>query len=307
MTKYEKGLIFVLVFMGIFLFFFWRGYINTQKDLVIKNEQQVLEEINLKNKFNKLSNEIGKLELSAFAVSVYDISSNRKVYGRNDNQKLPLASLAKTMTVIVAFKNITEKEITISSESLKQDGIYGLSENEVWDIYDLAKFALISSSNDAAYALAEGDVEFLKKMNDKAQEIGMINTNFKNVTGLDIDSQNPGNYGTAQDANKLAIYALKKYPLVFKETALKEKVFQSKSGFIYNIQNTNTSLSKLPNVLFSKTGLTLLAGGNLTVIFKDKKDTEFVITVLGATPSGRFSDVEKIVNLLYNYDYEKSI
>lgn len=307
MTKYEKGLIFVLVFMGIFIFFFWRGHINLQKDLVIKKEQQVLKEINLKNKLTQLSSAIEKLELSAIAVSVYNISSNKKVYGKNDNQKLPLASLAKTMTVIVALENMTNKEVVISNESLKQEGVYGLSENEIWDFYDLAKFALISSSNDAAYALAEGNIDFLEKMNNKAQEIGMVSTEFKNVTGLDINTQNAGGYGTAEDANKLAIYALKKYPLIFKDTALEEKVFKSKSGFIHQIQNTNISLAKIPNVLFSKTGLTNLAGANLTVILKDKEGNEFAITVLGATPLGRFTDIEKIVNLLYNVSYEKSI
>lgn len=304
MTKSEKSLIFILVFMLVFIFFFWRDHIDLQKDLVIKNEQQVLNEINLKNKLTQLSSEIEELKLSASAISIYNISANKKIYGKNDNQKLPLASLSKTMTVIVALESNPKKEILISKEALKQEGVYGLSENEIWNFYDLAKFTLISSSNDSAYALAEGDTDFIKKMNDKAQEIGMVSTEFKNVTGLDIDMQNAGNYGTAIDANKLAIYAFKRYPLIFRDTSLKEEVFKSKSGFIYQIQNTNISISRIPNILFSKTGLTSLAGGNLTIIFRDRNNDELAITVLGSTPSGRFSDVENLVELLYNKSYE---
>lgn len=290
--------------MLVFIFFFWRDHIDLQKDLVIKNEQQVLNEINLKNKLTQLSSEIEELKLSASAISIYNISANKKIYGKNDNQKLPLASLSKTMTVIVALESNPKKEILISKEALKQEGVYGLSENEIWNFYDLAKFTLISSSNDSAYALAEGDTDFIKKMNDKAQEIGMVSTEFKNVTGLDIDMQNAGNYGTAIDANKLAIYAFKRYPLIFRDTSLKEEVFKSKSGFIYQIQNTNISISRIPNILFSKTGLTSLAGGNLTIIFRDRNNDELAITVLGSTPSGRFSDVENLVELLYNKSYE---
>jgi D-alanyl-D-alanine carboxypeptidase len=53
----------------------------------------------------------------------------------------------------------------------------------------------------------------------------------------------------------------------------------------------------MPNILFSKTGYTVLAGGNLTIIFKDKMKHDIAITVLGSTISGRFSDMEKLVNI----------
>ncbi|MEK7104417.1 MAG: hypothetical protein AAB868_00065, partial [Patescibacteria group bacterium] len=59
----------------------------------------------------------------------------------------------------------------------------------------------------------------------------------------------------------------------------------------------------IPNILFSKTGLTPLAGGNLTVIYKNKYGHNIAITILGSTSEGRFSDIERIVNMLNDLNY----
>ena len=75
---------------------------------------------------------------------------------------------------------------------------------------------------------------------------------------------------------------------------------KSESGFEHNFKNTNILIGKIPNLLFSKTGFTEIAGGNLVVIFKDKGGREIAVTLLGSTFDGRFADMEKIVNILYN-------
>ena len=112
-------------------------------------------------------------------------------------------------------------------------------------------------------------------------------------------------FRSSEDANMLAIYALKTYPEIFKATTLPKISLKSLSNFTHEIKNTNTITNKIPNLLFSKTGFTELAGGNLTIIFKDKLDHEIAVTVLGSSILGRFSDVEKLVNLIYNQNEEK--
>jgi D-alanyl-D-alanine carboxypeptidase len=74
--------------------------------------------------------------------------------------------------------------------------------------------------------------------------------------------------------------------------------------FTYEVVNTNLSINNIPNILFSKTGYTELAGGNLTIIFRNQNEHLVAVTVLSSTQNDRFSDVEKIVNIMYNYPYE---
>lgn len=247
-----------------------------------------------------------KTSFEAKAVSVFDVSKNKKIYGKEDSVAMPLASLAKIMTVVVALNSHPQEEaILISANALSQSGDYGLLVGERWKIQDLAKFTLIASSNDGAYALSDNDDNFLQKMNSKAKKIGMQNSLFLNSTGLDIFDNSglsiqAGAFASAEDANIMAIYGLKAHPEIFSVTAIPEINLTSLSHFTHNFKNTDIIVGKIPNLVFSKTGFTETARGNLTVIFKDKRGHYIAVTVLGSSFEGRFSDMEKIVDILYN-------
>ena len=301
MTKYERGLITLLFILALFASFFFVENYNLKKELS-KKINIIEEEINKENlkKIAELKNKINNLSLEAKAISIYDITKKEKIYGKNDDVVLPLASLAKTMTIISVLNDNYEGEVMISPNAIKESGDYGLYKNEKWKITDLAKFSLILSSNDGALALSSYDKDFLNKINNKAGEIGMKNTFFSNSTGLDINKEKAGAYGTSLDANTLAIYALKTYPEIFEATTMSNVTLKSLSDFTHKIKNTNTITNKIPNLLFSKTGFTELAGGNLSIIFKDKEGHEIAVTVLGSSVLGRFTDVEKLVNVIYN-------
>lgn len=256
---------------------------------------------NEENKIVKIQNTLADVSLQAKAISIYDETLNRKIYRRNDDEEMPIASLTKIMTVVTALSSHKIGDIiSISKEALDQESNYGFFVDEKFKIEDLAKFTLIGSANDGAHALAEGGNAFLEKMNDKARKIGMENTLFFNFTGLDIDAGFAGAYASASDVNIMALYALKAYPEVFSASILPEINIESLSGTNHNIKNTDIILEKIPNILFSKTGYTPLAGGNLTVIYKNKYGHNIVVTVLGSTIDGRFSDMEKIIDTLYN-------
>jgi D-alanyl-D-alanine carboxypeptidase len=192
--------------------------------------------------------------------------------------------------------------VAIPAEAIKQAGDYGLFVGEKWKVADLAKLTLISSANDGAYTLATP--ELLEKINAKSRKLGAFDTNFFNFTGLDIEKDKKtleaGAVASAYGVNLVAAYALLEYPEVFSVTTLPEINLTSESDFTHNFKNTNTVISKIPNLLFSKTGYTELAGGNLTVIFTDQRGKRLAVTVLGSTFDGRFTDMEQIVNILYN-------
>ncbi|MFA6523998.1 MAG: serine hydrolase [Candidatus Paceibacterota bacterium] len=283
-------LLFILIIFALEAILFSIG--NNKLNNISKNEEQKI--VNIKNALTNV-------QVYAKAVSVYDIDSNIEIYGKNQNEKLPLASLIKTMTVLVALDDYrTNPTITIEPDALKQFGDFGFLLYEKWDVKNLAKFTLVASANDGAYALVGDSKNFLERMNSKARRIGMENFSFLNFTGLDFDEQRAGAYASAKDANIMAIYALKAHPDVFSATVLPEISLKSQVGFVHNIKNTNIILNKIPNILFSKTGFTTLVGGNLTIIFKNKDGYRIAITVLGSTQDGRFSDMEKLVNVLYN-------
>jgi len=274
-----------------------------------KSENKFIDE---ENKIKKIQAVFKNISVEAKAFSIYDQTLDRKIYGRNDETPMPIASLTKIMTAVVALntKNMDEV-ITISFDALKQEGDFGLYVNEKFKIKDLTKITLINSANDGAYALSENVSDVLEKMNVKARKIGMENTLFFNSTGLDINNMetglptHAGAYASAEDVNIMTIYASRAYPEIFNMSVLSEKNIKSESGFTHNVKNTNTIIDKIPNILFSKTGYTPFSGGSLTVIYKNEDEHEIAITILGSTIEGRFSDMEKIINTLTYLFYKK--
>ena len=298
----ENNILYFILFVFILLLIF----------VISGNNKLDIQFIKQENKIKEIQNVLEDTPIEAKAVSIYDETFNIKIYGKYDEEKLPIASLAKIITVAVVLNNSKlDDVISISRDAIKQEGDYGLFVNEKIKIGDLAKFILIGSSNDGVYALAESqninntknsDL-FLEKINEKARKIGMEDSLFFNFTGLDVDEVFAGAYASAQDVNIMALYALKAYPRIFSASIMPEIDIISESGFQHNIKNTNIILDKIPNILFSKTGYTPLAGGNLVIIYKNKYDHDIAITVLGSTIDGRFTDMEKIVDTLYNLDY----
>src|SRR3989344_30814 len=283
-TKQNRFLLLLLAFFALLAILFSAG--NFKFKEIIRLEGARME---------KIARELTDLELETRAMQVYDLSENKKLFGVNDDVAMPIASLVKSMTVTLALNTLGEEKIVyISSAAVKQFGDYGLKVGETWRAEELAKFTLLASANDGAYALAESaGPDVLNKMNEKARKIGMENTFFLNVTGLDDlaglpaeASAKAGGFASASDLNALAYYALRAYPELFQATTLPE---------INGFKNTNPIVGKIPNLLFSKTGFTDLAGGNLSVIFQSGSGELFAVTLLGSTYEGRFADMEKIV------------
>ena len=123
------------------------------------------------------------------------------LYSYNSNKPLPPASVTKIMTLLLIMEAIESGDlkysdiITASAYAASMGGsqIF-LKEGEQMSAEDLIKSVVIASANDAAVALAEhlcgSEDAFVKKMNERAAELGMINTNFENTNGLDDSTTN---------------------------------------------------------------------------------------------------------------------
>ncbi len=237
------------------------------------------------------------IQLEAKAAYVFDVSNNKSVFELNSEMQLPLASLTKIMTALIAKENIPPYLLmTISKESVLQEGDEGLKVGEQWTVPELTDAMLISSSNDAAFAFADEfkkslNGDFVSLMNQKAKEIGLTQTYFLNTTGLDFSKNTAGASGSAHDIANLLLYIIKKDSSLMEVTRLKSINLHGR-----DFQNTDLVIGDLPGFIAGKTGFSDLAGGNLAVIVDNGFNRPFVIVVLGSTVDGRFSDVKNLFN-----------
>ncbi len=244
--------------------------------------------------------------LRARSVYVYSVDKDEVVYAYDAGRVMPLASLTKVVTALLAHKTLEEDdEVEITEEDLYAYGDIGLLPGEAWNNRELIDIMLLSSSNDAAQALArsagerfaksEGQTEslFVPKMNELVETIGLETTYFTNPTGLD-DEENSGSFGTAKDVAKLFAYAHENMPELLGSTGEERVVFTNESGTSLGLQNTNQVVGALSGIIASKTGYTEDAGGNLAIITESKETGTIVSVVLGSTYEERFSDLEKI-------------
>lgn len=296
LSRYEKGLLMILLIASISGGMVWVNYfrINTK----IKLEE------NRKAEYSRSSAlALGALTLEARAVSVYDLTLGGEVYGVNSDQILPLASLTKIVSIPLAISE-DQTPVTISKDMLSYPGDEGLVVGERFSARELAKIALVASSNDATMALSERVPDLIQKMNAKARRLGASNTVFMSSTGLDNGAVSSA-LGTAKDVNILAYQALVSDADLFQSTT-HSVVDISSDLFTHTIKNTNEVLTFLPQVLLSKTGYTASAGGNLVIIFQKQDGHIIAVTLLGSGYKTRFEDMVKIVNAIYNIKYVTS-
>jgi D-alanyl-D-alanine carboxypeptidase (penicillin-binding protein 5/6) len=246
------------------------------------------------------------ITIEGAAAYVWDIKTQRVLYQKNADEILPLASITKLMTSLLTHELFAPTQPTsLSLQAIQQDGDYGLRAGEGFTTAELHTLSLLSSSNDAAFALGasvgaalgERDAadQFVSGMNIRAAELGFDSFVFKNPTGLDVSVAEPGALGSARDVTHLMEYIVTNYPELLSDTTQSKTVVYNSEGAYHEVFNTNELIGEIPNLIASKTGYTDLAGGNLTVAFDAGLNRPIIITVLGSTREGRFRDVATLV------------
>lgn len=255
---------------------------------------------------NTVSAKISEVKVRGKAAYVWDVKKQRALYSKRADEALPLASITKLMTALLAHELVSgNTKATISVRAVGQEGSNGLTAGEFLTVNELNKLALISSSNDAAYALGatagallgaqDPAQQFIEGMNIRASELKLESLQFKNTTGLDVSASEAGAIGSARDVSFLMEHILSNYPEVLEPTKRGSARVYNQNGEYHDMENTNEILYAIPNLLGSKTGYTDLAGGNLTIAFDAGHDRPIIITVLGSTREERFSDVLNLV------------
>ncbi len=292
-------LTFVLAFLLVILFSSNNNTVNLISPLV--GQEKVL---GISQWFPKAAIEQSNAPvISAEAALFVDTKSGQVLYSKNPNKRLPIASLVKVMTVLVALEHKKMDDIFVVSKQaadMEPDKML-LIAGEKLTLRELLDGIFLVSANDAAELMAEqvtGDrSEFIKLMNDKAKQLGMKDTFFANPTGLDEDSNN--SYSSVYDLAILTRYLIRHFPEVV-DISKEEHIYLpiTETHQDYDMYSGINLLTTYPGVVGFKTGYTPEAG--LTLITLARKDGHEIIGVLLGSVSRRDEARE-----LLDYSFEK--
>ncbi len=235
---------------------------------------------------------------SRYAI-VLDRKSKAVLYGKKEQVKTKMASTTKIMTALVIIENTNLSNIVEVSKKAAATGgsRLKLKTGDKVSVQDLLYGLMLRSGNDAAVALAEhvaGSVsEFAKLMNEKAEELGLVNTHFETPHGLDSDEH----YTTPYELALLTDYALNNK--VFVNIVKTKSCSITINGYSRVIANTNELLGNLNGVYGVKTGFTNGAGRCLVTATK-RGDLDVICVVLGAdTKKIRTADSIKLIEYTF--------
>lgn len=253
-----------------------------------------------------------KLAPNAKSVILMEASTGEIIYARDMNVKYAPASMTKMMSMLLFLEAIDkgnlswDENIKVSANASSMGGSQILLEtNEVMSVKDLFKGVAIGSANDATVALAERvagtEEHFIQMMNDKARKLGLKNTNFKNVHGLD----EANHFSTAYDMVTIA-RELIKHKKIFEFSSVYETYLRANTDRKFWLVNTNKLVRFYPGVDGLKTGHTNEAGYCLTAT-AEKNGMRLVAVVFGEPDSTtRSNEMSAILDYGFNvYSLEK--
>ena len=239
---------------------------------------------------------------------LYDLTDDKVLYELKDTEKAHVASLTKILTTITAIESIDNLDDMITyTENMKSlvrwdASVAGLSVGDKISYRDLLYASILPSGADATTALAistSGSISnFVKKMNEEASKIGMTNSHFVNVTGLDDDDH----YSTAEDILKLLKYAMQNE--TFKKVYTTKEYTPSnglKVSSTLNVYNKNNKMD-LTRILGSKTGFTLEAGLCISTYFISNNHELLLVTLKAPRTSDSYNvlDALNLINFIDN-------
>lgn len=311
--KAVKGFTLSLIFLSL-IFFSIQGmwsfsqgknvFLGSVSEGVTEEVGAILPESNLKKLLPQRDWQIQELNIDAEVGIITESSffeEDKILFKKNTEKIIPIASLTKLMTAVVAIENYNLSDmIVVGQNSVSQIGSRApLNLKDTMSVNDLLHLILIESSNQAAFALSEGmglsltqnqessgSQKFVDLMNKKAREIGMKKTFFKEPTGLSAE-----NISSVDDLVKLSKYILKNHPEIVRIS----KIIETDLPSYGKLSTTNQLLAENPDIVGGKTGFTIDANGCLLLIINNFKSEDYLIyIILGA--NDRFLEMKKMID-----------
>ena len=289
--KYFKSAVLIFTALALAVGLFWKIFPKEAGSEVIAQANEN-EKIDYKN-FASGAPLFSESDVSVSAKSVILCTEGGLLlYEKQADVPLPMASITKVMTAIVALERLGVNEANkteVLKNNVSVDGrAVGVEGSSVYlkagesVSYEMLLYSLmLESANDAAtaiaYATAESEEAFVKAMNEKAASLCMGSTVFKNPHGLSDD----GHYTTARDYAKLMSYALGN-PVFTEIIGTKKKIYPSSDGTLTRVlTNHNRLLTTYKNMIGGKTGFTKISGRTL-VTAAEKDGTRLICVTINA-------------------------
>ncbi len=244
------------------------------------------------------------MQLPGKSALLMDIATGTVLYEQNAHQRLAPASVTKVMTMLLIMEAIDSGKIgwndtVVTSETAAGKGgsqIY-LKVGESMSVTDMVKAIAVSSANDCACAMAEhiagSEAAFVQKMNHRAGELGMKDTNFVNCTGLDDDEAAKEHLTSAYDIALMSRELMKNHPDILKFTTIWMDTVRNGT---FGLANTNKLVRFYPGATGLKTGFTAKAGYCLSATAQ-REGLGLVAVVMGCeTSQERFSACKQLLD-----------
>ena len=237
---------------------------------------------------------------SCKAAYLMDEASGMQLYAKNETQRLPIASMCKIMTLLLAFEAEERGELSLDEQITVSERAAGMGGSQVfldaglrYSAGELLKSIAVCSANDSCVAIAEhlagSEGAFCEEMNARAKELGAENTLFSNCTGLPKDPQ----YSCAKDA-AVMLRALIGCDAYHKYACIRLEDFHHPDGRVTQMTNTNKLLRAYDGCDGGKTGFTNEAGFCLAATAK-KGEMRVISVAIGAPDSkARFDAVRTL-------------
>ena len=264
------------------------------------------------NALVETSGEIGEnfLDLSCESAILISQDTGEVLYEHNAHEKLRPASVTKVMTILLIMEEIDSGRLSYSDKSACSDNASSMGGSQIWldateelTVDEMLKAICVVSANDCTVAMAEhiaGSEEmFVEKMNQRAKELGMNDTTFKNCHGIDEDGHETSSYDIALMSREL----LKNHPEITKYTTIwMDSLRDGKSELV----NTNKLIKNYQGATGLKTGSTSLALFNLSASATRENLSLIAVVMRAPTTKERFSCARKLLDYGFsNYQYKK--
>ena len=244
------------------------------------------------------------LNLESASAILIEQSSGRILYAHNIHEQLRPASVTKVMSILLIMESIDAGKISLTDSVPCSENAASMGGSQIWldttetlTVDEMLKAICVNSANDCVVAMAEyiagSEEAFVQMMNDKAFELGMSDTTFKNCHGLDEDGHVTSSYDIAIMSREL----LTKYPEITNYTTIWMDTLRDGET---QLSNTNRLIKNYTGATGLKTGSTSLALYNLSA--SATRDDLSLIAVIMKAPSTkvRFSEAQKLLDYGFN-------
>lgn len=247
-----------------------------------------------------------EIRVNGKAVYLVDSATGTEMYSSRSDDRLPIASMVKIMTTLLALESVDRGELSLDEMVPVSDVAASMGGSQVfldsgkeYKAGELIKSIIVASANDSCVAMAErlsGSVEgFVKDMNERAKALGMNNTNFVNCTGLPA----PESYSSAKDVS-IMFRELIKHPKYFEYAGIWLEDFVHPDGRTTSMTNTNKLVRFYNGCDGGKTGFTSEAKFCLSAT-AERNGLRVVAVVIGADSSKeRFASVSNLFGYAFS-------